>query len=264
MTKKQKAKALNVEILPAQESELSPEFAVRLENSYLDAVSGMQKVLTFGMLCMIAKEYAPHGAFRKWVEDNCPRIAYKTALQFRHLTELILDACGTKVLQLQNFEIEPEKLFTTPRKQLPEKLGKFRDTLEQVIEHKSQYQLELEFGIRKPRKGKLVGKGNTNNPDGNNGWEARRDPFKSQEAAWQFLFGSRDAGLIGDGSLLGDVRMIRRKPIWENLPLPAKVKMVEELQGLSNDIESSYKDVINDVKKAEKTAARRAKKASSK
>ena len=255
MTKK--TKALEVEVLPPEESLLAPEFAVRLENAYLDAVQAMQKVLTFGILCIQAKEAIPHGKFKIWIEENCPRISYRSARQFRQLTEAIISSLDPKMAQLRHFKIEPEKLFSTPRNQLPPKLGKFRDTLEKVIEHKSQYQLELEFGVRKPKKGQLVGKGDTNNPAGKNGSDWMKDPIECEKRAWNDFFGSKDIAMIDDDSFLGTVRSHRRSTFWHHLPVAARHKIAEELIGLSNEIQSTYQETLTAAKKAKKASTRK-------
>ena len=257
MSRNQKAKPLTVEVLPPEESGLAPEFAVRLENAYLDALSGIQKILTFGILSRIAKQSLKHGQYKNWIASACPLITYRTAARFNQLTDAILEGTDLKGVRLDTFGIDPEKLFTCPRKSLSKEAGKFRDTLQEVIENKSRHQLELDFGIRKPRKGKLAGKGETNNPEGKNGWSGLKDPFKCAEGAWAYFYGTEDEAVIRDEAFLGSVRFARRHGAYKHLPVHARHKAVQELKGLINDIESTYQETLEVAKKAKKAASRK-------
>lgn len=259
--RKPKTPVVELEVLPPAKLDIPDDLAIRLENAYLEAVSGIRRVLVFGILCIRAKDLIPHGDFHKWIETNCPRISYRTARQFKKLTEAILGTLDPKMAHCAILDFDPEKLFSVPSHQLPEAIAKVRSELDEVIEHKSQYQLELEFGIRKPRAGQLVGKGNTNNPEGKNGANKAKDPFANQEVAWQYIFGTRDHKVIEDDAVLGRLRFIKIKQLYTHLPFPAQHRMAELLRELASDVEQCFQRGLEDSKAAQTKAAKKTRKA---
>lgn len=261
MRKSQKTAVAELEVLPPAKLDVPANLAARLENAYLEAISGMQKVLTFGLLCIQAKNAVPHGQFKQWISEYCPRISYRTAAVFKKLTEALVESINDKSAQCALLDFDPEKLFSVPSHQLPESIAKVRSELEEVIEHKSQYQLELEFGIRKPRTGQLVGKGNTNNPEGKNGASKARDPFQNTEVAWQYIFGTRSHTVIEDDAVLGRLRFIKNKKLFTHLPFPAQHRMAELLRELATDVEQCFQRGLEDSKAAQTKADKKTRKA---
>lgn len=246
-----------VEVLPPGSIDVPPDLAVRLESAYLEAVSGMQKVIIFGLLCVEAKDMVPHGQFQKWIEANCPRISYRTARKFKQLTEAILESLDPKMARAGHFAVKPENLFKPNQRSFPKEVLEFRQAILEIIENKSQHQLEFEFGIRKPRKGQLVGKGGTNNPEGKNGWNGRKDPFQCQEAAFQFVFGTQSHTVIEDKSFLGTLRHLKNEAFYNHLPFVAKHRLAEMLKELASEVEKTYERGLNDAKAAQKKAAKK-------
>jgi len=161
------------EVIPAGEEPqiLLPDgFADQFQHAYHEAVNGVRRVIVFGMMCLHVKRNLQHGRFGKWLKTNCPDLSHERVRQFMRLTEGIMGI--TKFQALLDFDRPSYELLALPDAEVPEEVRPIRDEIFNLIDGKSVYQLELDFGVRKPMKGI-----SNNNPEGKNGG-------KRQEPAW--------------------------------------------------------------------------------
>ena len=133
---------------------------------YMEAVAGTRAHLVFGAAyewlgaVVLSSSQENRGEFQKgeglkgWIEENCPKVNYKTAHKWYTLAKGIEKELGvpksTSLYRL--LTAKPHEL--TPREQ------KIRREIDDAIEGKSAHQLEIFTGIRKEPK--LLGDGNQN------------------------------------------------------------------------------------------------------
>ena len=129
---------------------------------YMEAVAGTRAHLVFGAAyewlgAVVADSRGPQAkgeGLKGWIEENCPKVNYKTAHKWYTLAKGIEKELGvpksTSLYRL--LTAKPHEL--TPREQ------KIRREIDDAIEGKSANQLEIFTGIRKEPK--LLGDGNQN------------------------------------------------------------------------------------------------------
>lgn len=131
---------------------------------YMEAVSGTRAHLIFGAAyewlgAVVAsrderKEFQKGDGLKGWIEENCPKVNYKTAHKWFTLANALAKELhvpkGTGIY----------RLLTTKPHELTPKEQKIRREIDDAIEGKSAHQLEIFTGIRKETK--LLGAGNQN------------------------------------------------------------------------------------------------------
>lgn len=129
---------------------------------YMEAVSGTRAHLIFGAAyewlgAVVAKSRGPQAkgeGLKGWIEENCPKVNYKTAHKWFTLANALAKELhvpkGTGIY----------RLLTTKPHELTPKEQKIRREIDDAIEGKSASQLEIFTGIRTETK--LIGSGNKN------------------------------------------------------------------------------------------------------
>ena len=131
---------------------------------YMEAVAGTRAHLVFGAAyewlgAVVAsrderKEFQKGEGLKGWIEENCPKVNYKTAHKWYTLAKGIEKELGVpKSTSLY-------RLLTSPANELTPKEQKIRREIDDAIEGKSARQLEIFTGIR--TEPKLLGAGNKN------------------------------------------------------------------------------------------------------
>lgn len=137
--------------LPSAEAQV----AAQLTDQYRKAVSGTREVLKFGAMFMglgvvlQSQNNFSHGPQMKgeglqgWIEKNCPQINYNTAYKFYGLAKRMREELAIPATT------DIYRLLTAPVNELSKKEAKIRMEMDDAIEGKSAYQLEIDWGIRK-------------------------------------------------------------------------------------------------------------------
>ena len=142
----------------------SKQAAETFTRLYMEAVAGTRAHLVFGAayewLGVVLERDADRTDFKKgeglkgWIEENCPKVNYKTAHKWYTLAKGIEKELG--VPKSTNLY----RLLTAKPSELNPKEQKIRREIDDAIEGKSAHQLEIFTGIRKEPK--LLGSGNQN------------------------------------------------------------------------------------------------------
>lgn len=131
---------------------------------YMEAVAGTRAHLVFGAAYeWLGAVVASSGGnpedlrgtgLKGWIEENCPKVNYKTAHKWYTLAKGIKHELG--IPKSTNLY----RLLTAPANELTPKEQKIRREIDDAIEGKSAHQLEIFTGIRKEPK--MLGEGNQN------------------------------------------------------------------------------------------------------
>ena len=139
--------------IPSAEAQV----AAQLTDQYHQAVSCTREVLKLGAMFMglrvvlQSQNNFSHGPQMKgeglqgWIEQNCPQINYNTAYKFYGLAKRMREELAIPATT------DIYRLLTAPVNELSKKEAKIRVEMDDAIEGKSAYQLELGWGIRKKR-----------------------------------------------------------------------------------------------------------------
>ena len=151
------------QVVPSAEEQVADQLTAQ----YQKAVSGTREVLIFGAMFMglgvvlRPQNNSSHGpqmkgeGLRGWIETNCPRINYNTAYKFYGLAKKMREELS--IPETANVH----RLLTAPINELTKQEASIRVEIDDAIEGKSAYQLEIGWGIRKDPK--LLGNGMAGN-----------------------------------------------------------------------------------------------------
>jgi hypothetical protein len=152
--KNPKPKKALVTLEPAQAEELGL-CATNIINNYRMAKNCAAQAVVYAAKCGAvlnrAKELSGHGAFGKWLANNCPVIGHSTAAKYMSLAESLTKSIGAKFPSGGNLKLLE---MPDPRELTDKSNDRLVDSIKRATEGKTLTELYTDFGICKERKKK--------------------------------------------------------------------------------------------------------------
>jgi hypothetical protein len=152
------------------------DLARRFGDLYLDAQSGLRRVVAFGLYAFQIKlHHLRHGQFIAWCQQHFPDLSRQSIQAYMQLTESAMKHAGIKSIKrfIQNqmtstlVICHSGDFLVLPDAEVPDPLKPLREKVFSIIDGKSARQMFMEFkqaeddgeGIAKPKRGRLKGQG---------------------------------------------------------------------------------------------------------
>jgi hypothetical protein len=126
------------------------EAAKIINELYVDAQTGLRRIVALGTFCCHWKAQLDHGDFQSWLEANCPKVSYRSVAVYMQITQGVFESIGlpmgdyfSKVQQL-HFS-HPGELLLLPEAKLPDDLRPFQQKAFDLIDGNSQRSLILKL-----------------------------------------------------------------------------------------------------------------------